>query len=203
MRRLWDQAKRFSRAPRHHRLVLSDESRKDIRWWQYLLSVWNGKAFFLFQHETPATELGLYTDASGAIGWGAYYAKEGRWLQERWTDDHMQQSIEFKELYAILAACATWGHRWPRLRVAFHCDNQSVVACLTSGTSRAPPVMSLLRKLFIICATNNFHIVAYHVPGKANAIADSLSRFNLQAFRRHAPTARSQPDVPVPPPTWD
>ena len=76
-----------------------------------LVEDWNGKAFFLFRDETPASELGLYTDASGLIGGGAYYGQEGRWMLGRWSKEQQQLSIEYKELYAVLVACSTWGHK--------------------------------------------------------------------------------------------
>ena len=203
MRRLWDVCKRYSNLPRHYRVSLDDDCRKDILWWKVLAAGWNGKSFFLFEEETAASELGLFTDASGSHGWGAYYAKEGRWLQGSWDSNMQDLSIEYKELYAILAACSTWGHMWSRMRIAIHCDNQAVVSCLASGTSKSVPVMSLIRKLFLVCAQHNFLVVARHVPGKANTIADSLSRSNMQVFRRLAPLARADPDQMRPLPVLD
>ena len=40
---------------------------------------------------------------------------------------------------------------------------------------------------------NSFTPLAKHLPGKSNEIADSLSRFNLQEFRRLAPEAETTP----------
>jgi len=197
-RRLWDTAKRFSKVPRHYRITLSQECRRDIQWWQVLVSGWNGKSMFLFLEATPATELGLYTDASGSVGWGAYYGLQGRWIHGQWADDTLNKSIEYKELYAILAACATWGHNWARRRILVHCDNEAIVACLASGTSKSPDVMLLIRSLFLVCARNNFTLSARHVAGKANCIADALSRGLMQVFRSKAPRARPLPDTPAP-----
>ena len=151
MRRLWDTAKKFSKVPRHYRITLSSDCRKDLLWWQEFLASWNGKSFFLYQAETSSTDLDLlqvYTDAGGTLGWGAYYANEGRWMHSRWEQDTMDLSIEYKELFPILVACATWGHMWCRLRIAFHCDSQAVVDCLASGTSKSPPVVALVQLHF-------------------------------------------------------
>ena len=194
-RRLWDLAKRFHKVPHYYKIVLTSECRKDIQWWDTLIQGWNGKSFFLSQNLTPSTELGLFTDASGAIGWGAYYGREHRWIQGQWATDVEHLSIEFKELYALLAACLAWGSRWSKLRITIHCDNKAVVDSIASGTSKSPTVMSLLRKLFMICAQHNFTVTACHVPGKCNLIADSLSRFKMQEFRRLAPKAQAKPDI--------
>ena len=115
-------------------------------------------------------------------------------MHSRWEQDTMDLSIEYKELFPILVACATWGHMWCRLRIAFHCDSQAVVDCLALGTSKSPPVMALVRKLFFVCARHNFCVVARHVPGKSNAIADALSRFKLQEFRMLAPPPHTPPN---------
>ena len=199
-RRLWDTAKRFHKVPRHYSVTLDNESFQDIKWWKLLLDSWNGKCLFLYQNEIAATERGLVRDASGSIGWGAYFASLGRWLQGRWSAEEATQSIQYKELFAVLAACFTWGHHWPRHRIRFHCDNSAVVACLASGTCKSPPVMSLLRRLFLVCAKYNFTVAAQHLPGSSNTIADALSRFRLQEFRRLAPEARAAADTWVPPP---
>ena len=193
-RRLWDVSKRFHGAPAHYKIVLSAECKKDIQWRFTLIRDWNGKSFFLSLNITPATELGLFTDASGSIGWGAFYGNEQRWIQGRWHADDQLKSIEFKELYALTAACGAWGEQWGRRRIVIHCDNRSVVDCVASGTSKSPSVMSLLRTLFMICARHDFTVSALHVPGVSNCIADALSRFNMQAFRKLAPGARAQPD---------
>ena len=193
MRRLWDICNRYRE--KHFRIKLAEGPLEDLQWWLRLLAHWNGRSFFLHPFWTLAADLEIFTDASGTQGWGAYYA--GRWMQGRWTTDQLAMTIEWKELYAVLMACSTWGSLWPKLRIMLHCDNEAVVACLKSGTSRAPLVMSLLRELFFICSSSNFHLSASHIAGKSNCIADSLSRFDMQAFRRAAPRAREHSDNPV------
>ena len=43
----------------------------------------------------------LYTDASGSHGWGAYWS--GRWIQAQWPEEHINNDLTWKELYAIVA----------------------------------------------------------------------------------------------------
>ena len=189
-RRLWNLCKSFVKP--HHRIMLSPAAKEDLKWWSVLLQSWNGKSFFLQPSWTPSPSLELYTDASGAVGWGAFW--NGCWIRGDWSPDHLSMSITWKELYAIVAAATTWGKHWQTLRILFHCDNEAVVACLSSGTSRSPPVMDLLYDLFFVSAQSSFTVSARHVPGKSNAVADSLSRGHLQEFRRLVPTACSVPD---------
>ena len=137
----------------------------------------------------------VQTDATGTLGYGAYF--QGRWIYGQWTEKMLPLSIEFKELYAIVAACYTWGHQWKHRRILFHCDNSAAVACMKSGTSRSPHVMRLIRSLYHVFVKYDFLARAIHIPGVSNTIADSLFRNLLQTIRRLAPSAAAQPDTPV------
>ena len=204
-RRLWDLKAKYhsSKLKPHFRVQLSPDCREDLKWWHQLLEHWNGRSFFLHSSWTPASNLGLYTDASGSWGWGAFYEHEHRWIHGQWTGDQASQSIEYKEMYAVVAACATWGNRWSSMRILLHCDNEAVVACLRTGTSRAPHFMPLLRCLAMICARANFVVSATHIAGLKNVVTDALSRGRLQVFRQLVPSARPEPDPLLPLPWLD
>ena len=88
-----------------------------------------------------------------------------------------------------------WGAMWSRKRIQFHCDNQSVVHIIHSGSSKDDNIMHLFCELFLITAKYNFRVSAVHIPGKINAIADPLSRFKLQEFSHLAPQAHPTPMV--------
>ncbi|XP_065182584.1 uncharacterized protein LOC135813415 [Sycon ciliatum] len=191
MRRLWDICHRYSQP--HYKIKLSVEALEDLKWWQRLLSQWNGKSFFHMPNWTPSPDIQLFTDASGSIGWGACYGH--RWIQGQWLPEQADYSIEWKEMFAIAAACSSWGLEWRKLRIIVYCDNEAVVACLSNGCSRSPPVMDLIRRLFFMCANFGFILSAKHIPGCTNKAADALSRFNMQAFREAVPGARATADL--------
>ena len=121
----------------------------DLKWWQSTLETLDGKSFFLLDKWTPTADLQLQTDASGTLGYGAFYA--GRWLHGSWRPSQESKSIQFKELYAIVVACSTWASAWQRLRIQFQRDNSAVVDCIRSGTYRSADVMSLIRALYSTC----------------------------------------------------
>ena len=82
-RRLWDLKRRYHKAKAHYRVKISAECRHDLLWWQVLLDQWNGRSFFLHAGNISATDLGIYTDASG-LGWGAYLGQQHRWTYGEW-----------------------------------------------------------------------------------------------------------------------
>ena len=85
-RRLVDHLKQAGAA---EAIQLSEEALADLRWWQQYLGDWNGKSFFQEPFFTPAADLQLFTDASGTIGFGAYF--NGNWLNGRWTPGQVKR----------------------------------------------------------------------------------------------------------------
>ena len=75
----------------------------------------------------------------------------------------------------------------------FHVGNEAVVDILNSRASPDPNIMHLLRSLLKVAACFSFTFAAIHVPGRNNGIADTLSRFNFQAFHSLVPQAKEFP----------
>ena len=73
------------------------------------------------------------------------------------------------------------------MRVRCRCDNMAAVQIIASRFCRDSPLMHLLCFLFFIEAYFEFDLVAAHIPGVYNALADSLSRDNLSYFHQQAP----------------
>lgn len=178
----------------HHRIHLNKEARADIQWWQSFLPSWNGTAFFIDPNSVNARQMELYTDASGTHGCGAYY--QGNWFHHNWQPHQRlsnQISIQWQELFAILAAALTWGHLWRGKKVQFNCDNMSIVHAWTGKTSKQPRIMTLLRQLFLVAANNNFSVSLKHVPGAKNSIADAISRKQFTRLFSLVPQANRRP----------
>ena len=125
---------------------LNKECKLDIDWWRSFLPDWDGVYFFDLPDWAPVPNLFLSTDASGSSGYGVFYS--GKWFNGSWSVPQQSQSIAYQELFPIVLSCCVWGDRCRNLRVQFNCDNQSVVAIITSGTFRDSHIMKLVRELF-------------------------------------------------------
>ena len=108
------------RIPRRqqHRLRLNRQFRADLRWWLTFASHWNGVA--LFPPTTPA-KFQVTSDASGWWGCGAWF--QSSWFQFQWPTGAEHHHIAFKELLAVVMACAIWGGDWYGSQVSCRCDN--------------------------------------------------------------------------------
>ena len=57
----------------HHHIRLTNDVREDVKMWQFFLKDWNGTSLFLNSFWENSTNLSLYTDASGTLGfWGNF-----------------------------------------------------------------------------------------------------------------------------------
>lgn len=163
----------------HHRIRLNSSALKDIEWWQYFMPHFHGVCVMYDECWTNSEQLSLWTDASDR-GIGCLY--KNYFIQDHFSECIAKRPIVWKELYAILVACATWGHHFVGRRLKFNCDNEAVVYCLNSGVSKNVELMTLIRKLFFICASYNFEISAKYLTSKSNILADALSRDNFTKF---------------------
>ena len=166
--------------------------RSDLAWWRTFVSRWNGVSFLPPPSYLP--QLVITSDASGSWGCGAWH--RNAWFQLEWDCRSISLSIAEKELIPIILAGAAWGHLWHSRQVVCQCDNQTVVACLKSRTSRQAGLMHLIRCLVFIEAYYCFYLHPSYINTKANHLADDLSRNNLHSFLSKVPSADPQP-VPV------
>ena len=92
LRRLIDLSCSVSRI--HHHIRLTKEARLYMYWWFNFLPQWSGTSCILETEWTTTPSMNLYTDASGTLGWGAYWS--GRWLQAHWSLNDCKKDIVWK-----------------------------------------------------------------------------------------------------------
>lgn len=180
----------------HHHIHLTAECREDIRMWKLFLDQWNGISFFYDIERTPANSMHLYTDASSTLGFGGFF--KGHWFCDSWPEKLPSEpdrdiSMALRELYPIVVAAILWGKYWSSKRILFYCDNAATVNIIQKGRSKVLSIMQLMRRLTWCSAKYNFCIYSEFLPGKTNVIADALSRFQMNKFRRLAPQADRLP----------
>ena len=183
----------------HHHITLTKPIQEDIKWWLDFLPGWNQKSIIPESDELFSHDIRLFTDASN-IGFGAiyYYA----WIQSGWNECTLGYSIDFNELFAIVAAAQTWSPYWVGKRIAFVTDNLPITQVWDTGSTKSQGLMPLVRKLFLIAAREVFSVSLKHIFGVHNPIADAISRFQVAHFRQLMPHADLQP-TPIPEAVWN
>ncbi|XP_053392697.1 uncharacterized protein LOC128555162 isoform X1 [Mercenaria mercenaria] len=175
----------------HFKVKLRPSARADMLMWLKFLNDFNGVSMFINDKLLTSDNLFLYTDASGAKGYGAVY--KSNWFFGAFPEEWHKANITFLEFYPILLAVFTWGHLWKNHTIVFCTDNEALVAIINKQSSKLNSIMFLLRKLVLYCLQQNIHFIARHVKGKDNSIADALSRFQIQRFRQLAPFCNQEP----------
>ncbi len=170
-------------APKTALIRLNEAFRADLAWWAEFLPQWNGIS--CFPQPPHRNYLTMTSDASGTWGCGAWHNTS--WFQIQWDATAYPLTIAEKELIPIIIGCVVWGKTWENHGVTCFCDNQVVVASLSSKTSKHPGLMHLIRCLAFAEAKLNFTLHPRYINTRANFLADDLSRDNLVSFSQKAP----------------
>ncbi|CAG2211241.1 unnamed protein product [Mytilus edulis] len=158
-----------------HKARLKGDIAQDILWWNNFISSFNGKSLILDQY--PVTSVATDACRSGA---GGFFDND--WFYVNWQCDFpFAENLHINELEAlsVVFAARRWAKAWQNKRVLIFCDNVTTVSCLNKCSSRNATLMSYLRELFWLSASNNFHIKAVHIA------VVPLSRENLARYIAH------------------
>ena len=181
----------------HFPIRLTREVKGDLKVWQQFLFGFNGRSFFLLVDWANSHHLKLYTDATGAIGFGAVFGRH--WCYGEWPMSWRHRNIAFLEFYPIVLSLHLWGHTIKNQRVLFFTDNEAMVHVINKQTCRDKDLMFFVHKLVLVCLNYNICFKAKHVPGLQNKLADSLSRLQLQIFKQLAPAYMHKAPTVIPP----
>ena len=169
----------------NHCIRLKREVKEDLNLWLSFLSNFNGKSFFLEDTWLSSSKLNLFTDASGALGFGALFGSH--WCYGKWPSSWQYQNIAILEFYPIVLSLYLWGAAMSNQCILIFTNNEALVHVINRQTCKDKSLMAFVRKLVSICLHYNILFKAKHIPGVRNEMADALSRLQVRTFRRLAP----------------
>ncbi|XP_074639612.1 uncharacterized protein LOC141897834 [Acropora palmata] len=169
----------------NHCIRLNREVKEDLKTWLSFLLNFNGRCFFLDDLWVNSSKLNLFTDASGAHGFGAIFGSH--WCYGKWPSNWEYQNIAILEFYPIVLSLYLWGEAMSNQCILFFTDNESLVHVINRQTCKDKHLMAFVRKLVSISLHHNILFKAKHIPGIHNNQADALSRLQVQTFRHLAP----------------
>lgn len=199
LRRFYDVIASFKVKKPFFSIRITSEIREDVLVWLEFLKSFNGDSYIIGLTWTDNDILQLYTDSAGnaELGCGSYF--NGKWAQFKWPDSwvglHILQDITFLELIPILLALCIWAPLLKNSKILFRTDNIALVDILNKRTSKSKRVMSIIRPFVLRSMNYNIQFKAKHIVGAKNNIADALSRFQLEKFKRLAPLAEDTPEI--------
>lgn len=116
--------------------------------------------------------------------------------QVQWDSRARALSITEKELIPIILTLTGWGGAWTDRQNICYCNNQAVVTCLKSRTSKCKGVMHLFRCLLFIEVRKRCYLHPIYIDTHYNYLADALSHNNLPLFLSKCPDADPHP-IPI------
>ena len=173
--------------------------RNDLRWWKEAVLadpvksiqelrgrcfIWHPRLADLQQKvlDFPAGGKAVwFTDASGLIGWGATFGD--LYIQGPWPPEALREHINWKELYVLTRCLAEWGSLVEERLILVRMDNTTAISYANYGSGRVPSLTALAREIKSCERMHRCHIIALHVPGAENNIADALSRYRIEMCR--------------------
>ena len=189
----------------HHHVWLDAEFKSDCKTWLAFLNtefneshvVLNRPMIDVVSPMSDALVIPFYSDASAVVylGFGCVY--EDRWICSMWEEGFIQEykpSIEYLELYALMAGILTWGKLLKGRQVIIHCDNMAVVHMVNNNASTCKHCMTLLRLLTLDNLIHHTKVWVRFIGTKSNDLADSLSRGQMTHFHTLVPFMRDNPD---------
>lgn len=167
-------------------LAINDDTQIALQWWlkelQHPLqrNIWctATNQLFLWDCETaklmPSVAITITTDAC-SLGWGASLGT----LTSRgtWTAHQVELSNNWRETKAVINAMHSWSFVQGKPILCFT-DNSTAVAVVNRRNPQAMGLQMLVDDLNDVEKQRKTELVAIHLPGKLNDLADSLSRDN-------------------------
>ena len=156
------------RSSPHQVVPVSGEIKACLAWWSTNLAANRGVPLV-----NPNPTVHIFTDAS-VTGWGAHVADvtyQGLWTQEEST--LMINQLELRAIHLALLR-----HDPPAGSVILVATDNMVAKCYINkqGGTRSREMMAETSVLFALLRRKNWTLVARHIAGKLNVLADRLSR---------------------------
>ena len=150
-------------------ISLDLEATQALQWWMDIHNL-----ELAVPLRVPAPELILFTDAS-TKGWGAHL--DHLQAEGLWTVDQQMWHINNLELLTVLLALQQFQSSVQGKSVQIMTDNTTVVGQIKhQGGTHSRELFNLTRQLFQWADEHAVLLVARHIPGHLNVIADRLSR---------------------------
>ena len=157
-------------------LFLSNPVINDLNWWLEALHFWNGRAFKSDSLEWVTME----TDAS-MTGWGIRFIDSSGGQQHAqgcWNKNMSMKHSNIRELTAIYLGLKTFRKMLKGKNILVLSDNITSVAYINMQGGPYPELSAIATNIWALLVDIRADILARHLSGSKNVVADSLSRMS-------------------------
>ena len=154
-------------------LTLSRHAVDDLAWWKIVLQD-PPMCRPILKPANFDEDWILVTDAAPSEGVGGYFRNE--YFAYQFNIDGNLKHSTWAELAGLIISCCLWGSQWTGHTVLWRTDCIAHTTGIHKLRSSAPELLGLHDCLEYLKFRFHFDIVATHIPGHANVLADNLSR---------------------------
>ena len=170
----------------HHHIRVNQEMKLDLEMWTAFLSHPSAfcRSFIDFSKNILSMEINFYLDTRGNIGMGPLCNKA--WMYMAWDQEYLEShkaTIQYWEMFALLAAVLSWIEQFENQCVTIFCDNQNVCNMVNDHSTSCKNCMVLVRIFLLHCLTKNVQVTVEYIECHNNDLADALLRGQIQYFK--------------------
>ena len=192
MGRLLQQLRDITGIGDNAKVRLTEDARKDLKWWARYLEHFNGIQMIIEEDPFPLElsqlldkPFDIYAGDATPVGGGGWSGDQywSRMLPRELQDPSLP--IHVKEFWCLIVSARLWGSGWTGRAITMFCDNCAVVDTINHKKPKDPALLSLLREFLFIACSFKFFPVVRKISTTDNYLADHISR-------RHDSTAATK-----------
>lgn len=165
-----------------HKVVLTEEFKKDIHWWIQYLHAFNCKTYAPIITQEVVIQSDACSQGAGVL------IPDFDWMYAMWKCDlpHMSNMhITCKETMAVILGIYRWAPLLRDTLITVETDNVYTKAVMNKGACKNEFIMHHLRYVGWLSVIFNFKINCVHVKGTNNITADCVSRLTERGNMLH------------------
>ena len=166
-------------------VTVTPEIRNACIAWIRALQIVGGRSFERVLNRPTKYDQTLTTDASN-LGYGGFVGTH--WYYGAWFPDEVktgdQNNIRERELYSPLIAAYSLAEQWDNQVILLKIDNMNAKDALAKKSIASETAQKMVIRICEMMIKYNFELYVEYVDTKTNALADSLSRLQIQQFKQ-------------------
>eukprot|EP00392_Amoebophrya_sp_AT5.2_P003529 g3534.t1 len=131
--------------------------------------------------DMKSSDIAIVTTDASRLGWGFSVDDDTSRGFAPWEFDGAKKSSNFRELLTVLKVLESGETFGGRRFLFLRTDNTTTRHYVNAGTGKCPDLAKIAGEIIQVCAAKGFVLIASHIAGKANVVADALSRLWLNS----------------------
>eukprot|EP00392_Amoebophrya_sp_AT5.2_P011127 g11202.t1 len=131
--------------------------------------------------DMKASDVAIVTTDASRLGWGFSIDDDTSRGFAPWEFDGAKKSSNFRELFTVQKVLESGENFGGRRFLFLRADNTTARHYVNAGSGKYPDLAKIAGDIIQVCLSKGLVLIASHIAGKANVIADALSRLWLNS----------------------